>query len=90
VGRENRVHEVFLGPESGFEVGHRVVLDPPRVADYRADVGDIAQSLLELMNNPQLRDKMGEAGRKRAVQVYDYRVVARQFVNIIEQVFGIR
>jgi len=90
VGRENRIHETFLGPESGFEAGHRIVLDPPRVADYRADVGDIAQSLLELMNNPQLRDEMGKAGRERAVEVFDYRVVARQFVEIIQETFGIR
>jgi glycosyltransferase involved in cell wall biosynthesis len=90
VGKENRIHEVILGPESGFEVGHRVVLDPPRVADYRADVGDVAEALVELMNDPPLRERLGKAGRKRAVEVYDYRVVARLFVNIVQRTFGIQ
>jgi hypothetical protein len=32
---------------------------------------------------------MGDAGRERAVKTYDYRVVARKFVNIINERLGI-
>ena len=77
------VNEVILGNESGFEDKHTVVFNVPRTVDYRANVQDIARHLLILMNDKKLRDKMGEAGRKRVVENFDYRVVAKRFVKII-------
>jgi len=41
------------------------------------------------MGNAELRRKMGEAGRKRVVQNYDYRVVAKKFVEIVSERLGI-
>lgn len=89
VATEVVVRETTLGQESGFEPGHRVVFTNPRTVDYRASIHDIASHLLELMNNTELRRKMGEAGRKRVVANYDYRVIARQFVQIISERLGI-
>ena len=66
-----------------------MVFKNPRVVDYRASVHDIADYLLELMRNAELRRKMGEAGRKRAVENYSYRVIARRFVQIISEKFGL-
>lgn len=86
---ENRIRETVLGPESGYEPGHRVVFNPPRIADYRANVDDLAEGLLSLMNDPALRQKMGEAGRRRAVECFDYRLVARKFVQIVQDRLGI-
>ncbi|HEX9012644.1 MAG TPA: glycosyltransferase family 4 protein [Anaerolineaceae bacterium] len=86
---ENLVHEVVLGPESGYPPGTCVTFDPPRVADYRASVDDIAEYLTALMNDPGLRQKMGEAGRRRAVELFDYRTIARRFVDIIQTRLGI-
>jgi glycosyltransferase involved in cell wall biosynthesis len=89
VVEEIRVSEVTLGEESGFEPGHKVVFDPPRVVDYRASVPEIARHLEALMNDPGLRQRMGEAGRKRVVERYDYRVVARRLVKILQTRLGI-
>jgi glycosyltransferase involved in cell wall biosynthesis len=89
IGQEIRVGEAFLGAESGFEEGRRVVFEPPRVADYRASVHDLADYLLKLMQDAGLRRRMGETGRRRAVELYDYRVVARQFLDIISARMGI-
>jgi starch synthase len=88
IAQEIRVGEAFLGKESGYEDGHRVVFDPPRTADYRASIHDIADHLLKLMADPALRARMGEAGRRRAVELYDYRVVARRFVSYISERLG--
>jgi glycosyltransferase involved in cell wall biosynthesis len=41
------------------------------------------------MNNPDLRDKMGKAGRDRVVKHYDYRVVAKRFVELLQERLGI-
>jgi len=83
------VNEVILGDESGFEDKHRVVFKQPRTVDYRASVDDIAKYLMELMTNPELCEKMGKAGRERVVANFDYRVVAKRFVQIINEKLGI-
>jgi len=89
IAQEVRVKEAIVGDESGYESGHRVVFKNPRTVDYRASIHDIADYLLELMRNAELRRKMGEAGRKRAIENYSFRVIARRFVEIIGERFGL-
>ncbi|OHB59410.1 MAG: glycosyl transferase family 1 [Planctomycetes bacterium RBG_13_44_8b] len=89
VATEISVRETVLGSESGFTPNSKIVFKEPRVVDYRASIHDIANYLLELMNNPDLRKTMGENGRKRAVENFDYRVVAKKFVNIVSKRLGI-
>ena len=83
------VSHVTLGDESGFEEKHKVVFKEPRTVDYRADVHDIGKYLMVLMNDKSLREKMGKAARERIVKNFDYRVVARKFVQIISDKLGI-
>lgn len=90
VARQIVVDEVILGSESGFENKHHVIFNQPRTVDYRASVDDIAKYLMELMTNQPLREKMGKAGRERAVEFFDYRVVAKHFVQIMSDKLGIK
>jgi glycosyltransferase involved in cell wall biosynthesis len=60
-----------------------------RAADYRASVHDIEEHLLRLMEDSELRHRMGEAGRKRVVENYDYRHVASRLVELISECLGI-
>jgi len=85
VAQENRIGEAILGEESGFQQSHRVVFEGFRAADYRASVYDIAEYLRRLMGDPGLRGKMGQAGRARAVERYDYRVVAKALVDLLSE-----
>jgi glycosyltransferase involved in cell wall biosynthesis len=89
VAMEIRLKEALVGEDQGFEQGHRVVFKASRTVDYRASIHDIAHYLLTLMKDPALSKKMGEAGRERAVKTYDYRVVAKKFVNIVSERLGI-
>jgi len=89
IAQEVRVKETTLGEDQGFEDGHRVVFKRPRTADYRASVHDIANYLMDLMTDVKLRRKMGKAGRERMKKLFDYRVVARQFVEIASARLGI-
>jgi glycosyltransferase involved in cell wall biosynthesis len=89
VATEIRLRETILNDESGHNIGRKVVFKEPRIVDYRASVHDIAKYLMELMTNAKLRKKMGEAGRQRVVEKFDYRVVAKRFVEIISQRLGI-
>lgn len=81
VAQEIVLRETTLGKESGFADGHHHVFKRPRTVDYRASVHDIAEHLLQLMEDEALRKRLGEAGRRRVVKHFDYRVVARQFVD---------
>ena len=90
VARKIVVDQVTLGGESGFEEHHQVIFDVPRTVDYRANVQDIAKYLLELMNDAPLRERLGKAGRERVVANFDYRVVAKKFVQIVNDKLGIK
>jgi alpha-maltose-1-phosphate synthase len=61
----------------------------PRTVDYRANVQDIAKYLLTLMTDADLREQMGKEGRERVVENFDYRIVAKKFVQIINDKLGI-
>jgi glycosyltransferase involved in cell wall biosynthesis len=89
VAQEIMINEALLGQDHGFEDGHRVVFPGMKTADYRADVQDVGNHLLQLMEDGGLRRRMGAAGRKRMVERYDYRVVARRLVEIVTDRLGI-
>jgi len=89
IAQEVRLKETILGADQGYENGHRVVFKRARTADYRASVHDIANYLMDLMTDAKLRRKMGEAGREHVVRHFDYRVVARKFVEIVGRRLGI-
>ena len=89
VAEEIRITEAVLGPAAGFEPGHRVVFASPRVADYRASSRDIAAHLKLLLNDAGLRQQLGEAGRRRVVERFDYRIVARRLVEILSERTGL-
>jgi len=90
VAKKIVVNEVMLGSESGYENHHKVIFDEPRIVDYRANVQDIAKSMLTLMTDAALRERMGKAGRERVVENFDYRVVAKRFMQIMNERMNIR
>jgi starch synthase len=89
VAQEVRIKEAIVGDESGYEPGHRVAFKRSRIVDYRASVHDIANYLMDLMTDVKLREKMGKEGRKRVVENFDYRVIAKKFVSIVSERLGI-
>jgi len=89
VATENYITETLLGPESGYAAGHRVVFEVPRIADYRADVNDLAAYLLRLMLEPALRTRLGAAGRQRIIEHFHYRVVAQRLLRILSERLGL-
>jgi glycosyltransferase involved in cell wall biosynthesis len=84
------VDQVTLGGESGFEEKHKVFFNEPRTVDYRADVHDIGKYMMLLMTDAALRERMGKVARERVVKNFDYRVVARKFVQIMNDKLGIK
>ena len=89
VAMEIRLRETTVGLDEGYQPGHRVVFKRPRTADYRASVHDIANHLMKLMTDQELRQRMGQAARRRVTELFDYRVVAKKFVQILSDRLGI-
>jgi len=89
IAQEIRLRETILEDDSGYKLKRKVTFKSPRIVDYRASVHDIANYMMDLMVDKDLRDKMGQAGRERVVELFDYRVVAKKFVNLISTKLGI-
>jgi len=90
VAEERKIGEAVFGEGHGIDNSHRIVFANPRTAEFRASVPDIAKYLLTLMRESGLRRRMGEAGRKHVVGLFDYRQVARRFVKIVSGRLGIQ
>ena len=89
VAEEIKITEGVYGEGHGIDDSHRIQFPAPRTVEFRASVPDVAKYLLALMQDGDLRRRMGEAGRKRVVELFDYRVVARRFVQIVADRLGI-
>ena len=89
VAQEILLKETMVFNETGSKERQRIIFPSPRTVDYRASVHDIANYLMELMESPDLRRKLGEAARKRVVEQFDYKIVAKRFVDIVSTRLGI-
>ena len=89
VAQEIKISQAELGPDQGFEEDHRIVFADMKTADYRADVQDVARHLLTLMQDPGLRRRLGAAGRKRVMDLFDYRRIAERFIELVSSRLGI-
>jgi phosphatidyl-myo-inositol dimannoside synthase len=52
------------------------------------DVGDVAAALRQLVESPELRERMGAAARERAVACFDYEVLAPRLADALAEVGG--
>jgi glycosyltransferase involved in cell wall biosynthesis len=88
------------GPQSGFgaTMVQRHLFE---VATYQAYVGEVAQhtavhvgraatALAALARSPELRQRLGAAGRERARSAFDWPVVARQVHALIDELAEVR
>jgi glycosyltransferase involved in cell wall biosynthesis len=69
--RHSGIPEIIVDGETGFLVAER-------------EVGALADRLLSLLGNAELRRKMGAAGRKRTEEKFDLRKQARR----LEEIYG--
>jgi alpha-maltose-1-phosphate synthase len=89
VAEERKISEAVIGESDRIDERRRVVFPNPRTVEYRASVPDVAKYLLTLMQDSDLRRRMGEAGRRHVAALFDYRQVARRFVKIVSDRLGI-
>ena len=76
--------EEWVYTSMGFDERHIVKFNQPKTFAYRANIDQLADYLLKLLKNPDLREKMGKQAREHAVKNFDYRYTARQMTDIIK------
>jgi len=79
--------EIIGGEED--KRSRQIISQAPRTVDYRPSVQDIAKYLLKLMQDAKLRHKMGQEGRQYVVSRFDYRVVTKRFLTLINENLGV-
>lgn len=77
--------EVVIPDPSDPQKMLKLSLNPPRTVDYRADVLDIGTHLENLMTDKDLRSRLGRAARKHVVEHFDYKLVAKRFLEIVKE-----
>ena len=78
------LNEEWVYPHMGFEEHKKIQFDKPKIFAYRANSDEIADYLLKLLTNAELREKMGNAGRAHSVENFEYHKIAKEMYNIIK------
>ncbi|MBD3248568.1 glycosyltransferase [Candidatus Woesearchaeota archaeon] len=85
VAREVKLESEWVYPHMGFDEKKVVKFDSPKTFAYRADVDELKEYALKLMQDKELRERMGQAGRKHSVDNLDYRHIGRKIRDITKQ-----
>ncbi len=78
------LEEEWVYTHMGFEEKHKIRFDEPKTFAVRADVDELAEYLLKLLTDDELRNKMGEKGRLHAVKNFSHNKVSLDLARIIE------
>jgi glycosyltransferase involved in cell wall biosynthesis len=99
-GEEGFLIPTLIGPEGGLVHDlageHALGLKSYQqyvgiVAQHTAvHVGRAAQALTQLIQSPDLRRRMGEAGRRRVRETFDWSVVAPQYTDLAAELVAVR
>ncbi|MBX3482730.1 glycosyltransferase family 4 protein [Phenylobacterium sp.] len=100
-GVEGFLAPTLMGPTAGGLGAHLIERHTLEQASYQAYVGAVAQhtavhvgraaaAIAALIRDPDLRRRMGQAGRARVAQAFDWPVVARQYHDLADELAAVR
>ncbi len=85
VGETVDLTEEWAYQGMGFKEDHKIKFEKPKTFGYRADIDELAQYLLRLMKDPDLRATMGKKATANAVQKFEYHIIAKRTAELIKQ-----
>jgi alpha-maltose-1-phosphate synthase len=83
VEEEIKLDSEWAYKHMGFEHKQRVFFDNPKTFAYRANVDDLAEFTLKLLEDDELRKRMGEEGAKHILKNFHYRDIAKRMGDLI-------
>lgn len=85
VEQEIKLDKEWVGPDMGFEKVMQIEFPNPKTFAYRANTNQLADFLLKLYQDPELRATMGKAAEKHAKENFNPKKIAQNIVKIINQ-----
>lgn len=93
-----RIPTLMPPPGSGLDIAKAYCTDNLNYSNYLAhcsmastvDIDAASTALVELIENPELRKKLGENGRQRAKETYDWQVVIAAYEKLWQELASIR
>jgi glycosyltransferase involved in cell wall biosynthesis len=93
-----RIPTLMPQPGSGLDLAFEYLNNSLNYSSYIAhssmsivvDVDAAARGLIELINNPEMRKRLGENGQQRAREIYDWQVVIAAYENLWQELAQIR
>ncbi|BAY10725.1 glycosyltransferase family 4 protein [Calothrix sp. NIES-2098] len=93
-----RIPTIIPQPGLGLDLAYAYLSNNLNYSTYIAhtsmaiavDIDAASRALVELITNPELRKRLGENGRQRAQQTYDWKVVIAAYENLWQELAEIR
>jgi glycosyltransferase involved in cell wall biosynthesis len=82
------IKEVVVDGETGFLVPVDFVEETFKLANSEKFSRELAARINRLMNDRQLREKFGKAGRKRAEEMFSWSKIAEKTKALYQKCFG--
>jgi len=85
VASEIKLESEWVTRRQGFEKRHRMTFPEPKTFAYRANIDQLADSLLRLMSDKSLRLKMGKTAAEHAYDTFNYRITAKHIADLVKK-----
>lgn len=85
VEHEIKLDKEWVYKEMGFDKKMQIEFPIPKTFAYRANIDQLAEYTLRLIEDSDLRKKMGEAAAEHALKNFHYKVIAKRMINLIEE-----
>ncbi len=85
VAHEVQLDKEWVYPNMGFKKKMMIEFPRPKTFAYRADIDQLAESTLKLMQDKELREKMGKTAGEHALKNFHYNVTANHMKKLIEE-----
>jgi len=77
--------EEWAHPYMGYEEKKKVYFPEGKIFAYRANVDELVEYLLNLLQDDELRFHMGNTARKHAVNNFEYHKIAKHIADLIKK-----
>jgi len=85
VSHEIKLDREWAYPWMGFEEKHQITFPEPKTFAYRADINQLAECTLRLLQDDNLRKQMGEAAARHAFENFHYKVSAKIMLDLLKE-----
>jgi len=85
VEHEIKLEREWVYPHMGFDKKMMIDFPIPKTFAYRANIDQLVEFTLLLMQNSKLREQMGKTAAEHALKHFHYKVTAKRMVDLIQE-----